>query len=96
VPVSTAINSQKRPAFNRFHSVQGPWGFLSAQKNPKKYLGLVFRPFPGEVVELRFGLEKARNLPLEKPVLKPISDRIVLYRISVILKLYGNDNNSPP
>jgi hypothetical protein len=34
------------------------YGTATTQKNSKKMLGLVFRPFPGEVFELRFGLEK--------------------------------------
>jgi hypothetical protein len=36
-------------------------------------VGFVFRPFLGEVFELRFGLEEARKF-IEKSVLKPISD----------------------
>jgi hypothetical protein len=45
----------------RFHWVPlraGPAGVSKHQKNSKIILGLVFRPFPGEVFELRFGLEK--------------------------------------
>ena len=39
---------------------------ISAQKNSKHFLGLVFRPFPGAVFELLFGLKTSKSQKPQK------------------------------
>ena len=48
----------KKARFQWDQLLTGPAGLSKRPKNSKFFLGLVFRPFPGAVFELRFGLEK--------------------------------------